>query len=77
MRIEATIIEALNDAREELAGEKKNRDAALAERDAANARADAATEKLRQTARNLKAMNLTIEQIASATGLTADEIKAL
>lgn len=95
VRVEATIMGELNDAREELAEEKKNRDAALAERDAEKARADAATaerdaataerdaaiEKMRQdkldTARNLKAMNLSIEQIATATGLTADEIKAL
>jgi len=95
VRVEATIMGELNDAREELAEEKKNRDAALAERDAEKARADAATaerdaataerdaaiEKMRQdkldTARNLKAMNLTIEQIATVTGLTADEIKAL
>ena len=55
--------------------------AMTAERDAEKARADAAEAKLRQdkldTARNLKAMNLTIEQIAAATGLAADEIKAL
>ena len=55
----------------------RTRDAALAERDAEKTRADAATEKLRQTARNLKAMNLSVEQIATATGLTADEIRAL
>jgi len=53
------------------------RDALATERDAANARADAETEKLCQTARNLKAMNLTTEQIAAATGLTAEEIAAL
>ena len=64
------------------------RNAALAERyaavarvDAATARADAAMEKLRQdkqqTARNLKAMNLAIEQIAAATGLTVEEIDKL
>ncbi len=57
------------------------RDAANAERDAANARAEAAIGKMRedklQTARNLKAMNLTNEQIAAATGLAADEIAAL
>ena len=63
-------------------------DRAFAERDAANARADAAVaqanaaiEKMRedklQTGRNLKAMNLTNEQIAAATGLTVDEIAAL
>ena len=57
------------------------RDAATAERDAANARADAAETKLRQdkpqTARNLKAMKLTTEQIAAATGLAAAEIERL
>ena len=51
--------------------------------DEAHAKLDAAMEKLEklkqdklQTARNLKAINLTIEQIAAATGLTADEIAA-
>ena len=44
---------------------------------ALKAKLDAAVEKLRQTARNLKAMNLTNEQIAAATGLTDDEIAAL
>ena len=34
-------------------------------------------EKLLQTARNLKAMNLTVEQIAMATGLTVDEVGLL
>ena len=61
---------ALNAARADL-------NAANARADAATAERDAVTEKLRQTARNLKAMNLTIEQIAAATGLTADEINAL
>ena len=48
---------------------------------AEKARADAAVEKLRQdklqTARNLKAMKLTNEQIAAATGLSAAEIATL
>ena len=56
-------------------------DAATAERDTEKARADAAEAKLRQgklqTARNLKSMNLTAEQIATATGLTVDEIERL
>ena len=81
VRIEATIMRGLNEARSELAEERKKRNAATAERDAANAERDAAIAKLRQdkldTARNLKAMNLTIEQIAAATGLAAGEIKAL
>ena len=38
---------------------------------------DAAVEKLRQTARHLKAMKLTNEQIAAATGLSAAEIARL
>ena len=49
--------------------------AATAERDAAVARADEALEKLRQTARNLKALKLANEQIAAATGLSAAEIE--
>ena len=53
------------------------RDAAVARVDAATARADAAMEKLRQTVRNLKAMNLTTEQIAAATGLASAEIDKL
>ncbi len=61
--------------------EKARADAAVARADAAVARADAAVEKLHQdklqTARNLKAMNLTNEQIAAATGLSAAEIDKL
>ena len=52
-------------------------DEATAERDAEKARADEALEKLRQTARNLKSMNLSTEQIAAATGLAVDEIARL
>ena len=59
-------------------------DEAHAKLDAANTKLDAANaelEKLRQdklqTARNLKSMNLTNEQIAAATGLTAEEISTL
>ena len=48
-----------------------------AERDAAVAERDAAVEKLLQTARNLKALNLADEQIAAATGLSADEVVRL
>ena len=47
------------------------------ERDAANARADAIAEQLRQTARNLKKAGMSVEQIAAATGLAADEIEKL
>lgn len=52
-----------------------------AELNAAIAARDAAIETMRQdkfnTARNLKALNLTGEQIAAATGLAAEEIAAL
>ena len=77
VRREATIIGELNDVREELAEEKKNRDAALAERDAATARADAAVEKLRQSVRKMKDKGFSAADIADLTGLTADEINAL
>ena len=57
---------------------KKNEIADLErERDAANARADAIAEQLRQTARNLKKAGMSVEQIAAATGLAADEIEKL
>jgi hypothetical protein len=52
-------------------------DAAEAHADAAEARADAAVEKLHQAARNLKALKLTNEQIAAATGLAVNEIEKL
>ena len=51
--------------------------AAVADLNAANARADEATEKLRQTARKMKAKGFSADDIAELTGLTADEIKAL
>ena len=52
------------------------RNAALTERNAALTERNAALAK-QQTARNLKAMNLAIEQIAAATGLTVEEIDKL
>ena len=63
VRREATIIGELNDAREELAEERKKRDAAV--------------EKLRQSARQMKADGMAVETIAKYTGLTDDEINAL
>ena len=48
-----------------------------AERDAEKARADAATEKLRQSARKMKADGMAVQTIAKYTGLTAGEINAL
>ena len=59
------------------ATKKAYMDKAIAERDAANARADDATEKLRQSARKMKAKGFSADDIAELTGLTADEIKAL
>ena len=77
----AGAVRARDAALAERDAEKARADAATAKLDAATAERDAAIEKMRQdkiqTARNLKAMNLSIEQIATATGLTADEIKAL
>ena len=51
-----------------------SRDAAVARADAEKVRADEATERVRQTVRNLKAMKLSLEQIAAATGLSVGEI---
>ena len=59
------------------ATKKAYMDKAIAERDAANARADEATEKLRQSARKMKAKGFSADDIAELTGLTAGEIKAL
>ena len=70
VRIEATIMRGLNDARAELAEERKKLDAAKAE-----------LEKLRQdkfdTARKMKGKGFAVADIADLTGLTADEIAAL
>ncbi|MBQ6142611.1 MAG: PD-(D/E)XK nuclease family transposase, partial [Kiritimatiellae bacterium] len=81
---EATKEAEMKEALEKLDAATAERDAATARADAATARADAekaradeALEKLRQTARNLKSMNLTTEQIAAATGLADDEIARL
>ena len=59
------------------ATKKAYMDKAIAERDAANARADEATEKLRQSARKMKAKGFSADDIAELTGLAAGEIKAL
>jgi predicted transposase/invertase (TIGR01784 family) len=63
---------------------KAYEDRLVAERDAANAERDAAKaelEQLRQdkldTARKLKALNLSVEQIAEATGLSEKQIEEL
>ena len=52
-------------------------DTANAELNTANAELDAAKNRICQTVRNLKALNLTFEQIAAATGLAIDEIAEL
>ena len=81
VRVEATIMGELNDARADLLDAQAKVAEANARADAATAERDAAIEKMRQdklqTARNLKAMNLANEQIAAATGLAAEEIDAL
>lgn len=77
MRREATFVGELDDARAELAEERKKFDAAKAERDAAKAE----LEKLRQdklnTARKMKDKGFAVADIADLTGLTADEIARL
>ena len=75
VRVEATIMGELNDARADLLDAQAKVAEANARADAATAERDAAIEKMRQdklqTARNLKSMNLPNEQIAAATGLAA------
>ena len=81
MSREATFKANQEEAEEKLGAMTAKLDAEKARADAATARADAAVEKLKQdkiqTARNLKAMKLTNEQIAAATGLSVAEIGKL
>jgi predicted transposase/invertase (TIGR01784 family) len=67
VRRDKALMDDLEDAHAKL-------DAATAKLDATTAERDAAVEKLRQTVRNFKAMNLDVEQIAKATGLTVEEV---
>ena len=67
VRRDKALMDDLEDAHAKL-------DAATARLDATTAERDAAVEKLRQTVRNFKAMNLAVEQIAKATGLTVEEV---
>ena len=67
VRRDKALMDDLKDAHAKL-------DAATAKLDATTAERDAAVEKLRQTVRNFKAMNLAVEQIAKATGLTVEEV---
>ena len=84
VRRDKALMDDLDEMHAKLDAATARADAATAERDTEKARADEATaradealEKLRQTARNLKSMNLTTEQIAAATGLADDEIARL
>ena len=64
-------------ARREMEADKA---AMAAEREAmkaATAERDAATERLRRTVRNLTAMGLSLEQVATATGLSAAEVSGI
>ena len=56
---------------------KAELDALAVELDAATAERDAAMEKLRESARQMKADGMAVETIAKYTGLAADEITSL
>ncbi len=75
-KLNATMAE-LDAKKSELDAKKSELDAKKSELDATAAERDEAVEKLRQTVRNLKAMNLADEQIAAATGLAVDRIAAI
>jgi len=81
VRRDKALMDERDAARAELDETNAKLDEAHAKLDEATARADAAEAKLRQdklqTARNLKSMNLSTEQIAAATGLADDEIEKL
>ena len=67
----------MKEAEEKLGAMTAKLDAANARVSAANAQADAAVEKLRQTARKMKAKGFSKKDIADLTGLSAAEIAAL
>ncbi|MGN0852937.1 MAG: Rpn family recombination-promoting nuclease/putative transposase [Kiritimatiellia bacterium] len=81
VRRDKALMDGLDEAHAKLDAATAERDAEKARAEAEKARADAAVEKMRQdklqTSRNLKALNLTDEQIAAATGLSAAEIARL
>lgn len=77
VRIEATIMRGLNDARAELAEERKKLDAATAERDAAKAELEKLWQDKFDTARKMKDKGFAVADITDLTGLTAAEIAAL
>ena len=62
---------------EKVPGLKAERDAEKARADAAVAERDAAIEKIRQSARQMKADGMAVETIAKYTGLSASEIATL
>ena len=68
VRRDKALMDDLEDAHAKL-------DAATAKLDATTAERDAAVEKLRQTVRNFKAMNLPAEQIAEATGIPLKQLE--
>ena len=74
VRRDKALMDDLEDAHAKLDAATAKLDAATAKLDATTAERDAAVEKLRQTVRNFKAMNLAVEQIAKATGLTVEEV---
>ena len=73
----ARVQAALDAAEAKLDAANAKLDATEAKLDATEAKLDAAKEQLCQTVRNLKALNITAEQIAAATGLAVDEIVKL
>jgi len=77
VRIEATIMRGLNDARAELAEERKKLDAATAERDAAKAELEKLWQDKFDTARKMKDKGFAVADITDLTGLSAAEIAAL
>ena len=81
VRRDKALMDDLDEMHAKLDAATARADAETARADAATARADEAEAKLRQdklqTARNLKSMNVSTEQIAAATGLAATEIEKL
>ena len=77
VRLDKALADERDAARAELDETNAKLDAATAKLDAEKARADAAVEKLRQTARKMKAKGFSDADIADLTGLSADEIAAL
>ena len=77
VRRDKALMDDLDEAHAKLDAANTKLDAANTKLDAANAELEKLRQDKLQTARNLKSMNLTNEQIAAATGLTAEEISTL